>query len=212
MDVDKERIAIAVVKDYESEPRLQRVIRNRADAVKELVEGLSRGYDQVTMCYQAEACGFELYRRMTDLGALCVVIAPASLPKKANDRIKTDLAEEDPLRTVQGPGAVPHEILGLLQTKGTQLMRRYGLYSSRTKGRWEEMDHVAERAPHGWRAEHELSVASDQEALGFSPMSDSEEGGPTARKSAWARLLAGPTPVGRLLRSIRLSAQSAVRR
>jgi hypothetical protein len=29
MDVDKEKIAIAVVKDYESVPRLQRVIRNR---------------------------------------------------------------------------------------------------------------------------------------------------------------------------------------
>ena len=52
------------------------------------------------------------------------------------------------------------------------------------------MDHVVERAPQGWRAEHELKVASDQEALGFSPMSDSEEVGLTARKSAWARLLA----------------------
>ena len=29
MDVDKDKIAIAAVKDYESEPRLQRVIRNR---------------------------------------------------------------------------------------------------------------------------------------------------------------------------------------
>ena len=82
----------------------------------------------------------------------------------------------------------------------------------RIKGRWEEMDHVAERAPHGWRAEHELTIASDQEVLGFSPMSDSEEVGSTARKSAWARLLARPTPVGGLLRSTRSSAQSVVAR
>jgi hypothetical protein len=82
------------------------------------------------------------------------------------------------------------ELTQHIPPKGTQLIRRYGLYSSRTKGRWEEMDHVAERAPHGWRAEHELNVASDQEALGSSPMSDSEEVGSTARKSAWARLLA----------------------
>jgi hypothetical protein len=67
------------------------------------------------------------------------------------------------------------ELTQHIPPKGTQLIRRYGLYSSRTKGRWEEMDHVAERAPHGWRAEHELNVASDQEALGSSPMSDSEE-------------------------------------
>ncbi len=58
------------------------------------------------------------------------------------------------------------------------------------KGRWEEMDHVAERAPHGWRAEHELSVASDQEPVEFSPLPDSEEVDSLARKSAWARLLA----------------------
>ena len=82
------------------------------------------------------------------------------------------------------------ELTQHIPPKGTQLIRRYGLYSSRTKGRWEEMDHVAERAPRGWRAEHELIVASDQEALEFSPMSDSEEVGSTARKSAWARLLA----------------------
>jgi transposase len=90
MDVDKEKIAIAVVKDYESEPRLQRVIRNRPDAMEALVADLSAGYDQVTMCYEAGACGFELYRRITDLGVLCIVIAPASVPMKANDRIKTD--------------------------------------------------------------------------------------------------------------------------
>jgi transposase len=90
MDVDKEKIAVAVVKDYESEPRVQRIIRNRPDDIKTLVEELGAGYDQVTMCYEAGACGFELYRRITDLGAACVVIAPASLPKKANDRVKTD--------------------------------------------------------------------------------------------------------------------------
>jgi len=81
------------------------------------------------------------------------------------------------------------ELTQHIPPKGTHLIRRYGLYSSRIKGRWEELDHVAERAPHGWRAEHELRVASDEEALGFSPMSDSEEVGLTARKSAWARLL-----------------------
>jgi transposase len=65
-------------------------VRPAPDAIKALVEELSAGYDRVTMCYEAGACGFELYRRITDLGALCIVIAPSSLPKKANDRIKTD--------------------------------------------------------------------------------------------------------------------------
>ena len=60
MDVDKEKIAVAVVKDYESEPRVQRILGNRPDAIKTLVEELSAGYDRVTMCYEAGACGFEL--------------------------------------------------------------------------------------------------------------------------------------------------------
>jgi len=46
------------------------------------------------------ARGFELYRRITDLGALCIVIAPASLTKKANDRIKTDRLDAE---TNRGP-------------------------------------------------------------------------------------------------------------
>ena len=52
------------------------------------------------------------------------------------------------------------------------------------------MDYIAERAPEGWRGEHERSVDPDQEPAGFSPLSDSEEVDSTARKSAWARLLA----------------------
>ena len=52
------------------------------------------------------------------------------------------------------------------------------------------MDYIADRAPQGWRAEHDQTVGSDQTVLGFSPLSDSEEVDSTARKSAWARLLA----------------------
>ena len=50
------------------------------------------------------------------------------------------------------------ELTQHIPPKGTQLIRRYGLYSSRIKGRWgrwEEMDYVADRAPEGWRAEHD---------------------------------------------------------
>ena len=74
--------------------------------------------------------------------------------------------------------------------KGTQLIRRYGLYSSRIKGRWEEMDCVAARAPERWRDEHDRSAVDEEEPLDFAPLSDNEEVGPTARKNAWARLLA----------------------
>ena len=64
------------------------------------------------------------------------------------------------------------ELTQHIPPKGTQRIRRYGLYSSRIKGRLEEMDYVAERAAQGWRTEHERSADSDQTALGFTPPID----------------------------------------
>ncbi len=74
--------------------------------------------------------------------------------------------------------------------KRTQLIRRYGLYSSRIRGRWEKMPYVADRAPAGWRQVRDAE--SDFDALGYTPMSELEEVEPNARKRAWARLIAGP--------------------
>ena len=82
------------------------------------------------------------------------------------------------------------ELTQHIPPKGVQLIRRYGLYSSRIKGRWSEMAYVVERAPNGWKVSHE--VATDgPEALGFEPLSESEtvEVDADCRKQAWARLL-----------------------
>jgi hypothetical protein len=81
------------------------------------------------------------------------------------------------------------ELTQHIPPKGLQLIRRYGLYASRTKGRWNEMPWVAERAPEGWRATHQRGVAAED--LGYAPLSDDgEEVNVDARKRAWARLLA----------------------
>jgi len=130
--------------------------------------------------------------------------------------MRPDLVEEDPLRTVQGAGALSHDVLTVLQADGPpsaqnlhifepleflaeltqhippkrlQLIRRYGLYASRTKGRWDRLPWVAERAPEGWKATHQRDAAAKH--LGYEPLSDGEEEVDIdARKRAWARLLA----------------------
>ncbi|MCK4516176.1 MAG: hypothetical protein KAU31_13020 [Spirochaetaceae bacterium] len=58
------------------------------------------------------------------------------------------------------------------------------------KGRWEQMEHISERAPRGWEQAH--GQHADSVPSGFTPLSEleAEEVGPRARKSAWARLLA----------------------
>jgi hypothetical protein len=81
------------------------------------------------------------------------------------------------------------ELTQHIPPKGLQLIRRYGLYASRTKGRWEDMPRVSERAPEGWKRSHPDSVISDgDERISFPE--DEVEVGVLAYKQAWARLLA----------------------
>ncbi|MFP4705613.1 MAG: transposase [Spirochaetaceae bacterium] len=81
------------------------------------------------------------------------------------------------------------ELTQHIRPKRLQLIRRYGLYASRTKGRWEEMPWVAERAPEGWKTAHQHQAGGED--LGYEPLSDEDEAvDDSARKRAWARLLA----------------------
>jgi hypothetical protein len=44
----------------------------------------------VVCCYEAGPCGFELQRALATQAVPCDVIAPALIPRRAGDRIKTD--------------------------------------------------------------------------------------------------------------------------
>ena len=72
--------------------------------------------------------------------------------------------------------------------KGVQLIRRYGLYASRTKGRWKDMPWVSERAPEGWKRSH-LNVVPPCGDESISFPEDEVEVDFLAYKRAWARLL-----------------------
>jgi len=68
--------------------------------------------------------------------------------------------------------------------KGVQYIRRYGLYASRTRGKWTEHLEIIKHAPSGWKA-------AQQESPGNEKTFDEEESEVTDRTSrkAWARLL-----------------------
>ena len=53
MDVDKEKIVMAVVCGYEPDPRIERVIRNRADAITKFFAEVSARYENLMACYEA---------------------------------------------------------------------------------------------------------------------------------------------------------------
>jgi transposase len=60
----------------------------------------------VTCCYEAGPCGFELQRALTAQRMRCEVIAPALIPRRAGDRIKTDRRDAGQLAVLYRAGAL----------------------------------------------------------------------------------------------------------
>jgi transposase len=60
----------------------------------------------VTCCYEAGPCGFELQRALTAREMPCDVIAPALIPRRAGDRIKTDRRDAGQLAILYRAGAL----------------------------------------------------------------------------------------------------------
>lgn len=64
---------------------------NEPNAVRRLVRKLEReAPGPVRMCYEAGPCGYALQRQVTTPRVSCQVIAPALVPRKPGDRIKTN--------------------------------------------------------------------------------------------------------------------------
>src|SRR5207244_1959896 len=49
-----------------------------------------QGDGPLRCCYEAGPCGFALYRQLTAMGIPCDVIAPALIPQRPGERVKTD--------------------------------------------------------------------------------------------------------------------------
>jgi transposase len=60
----------------------------------------------VVCCYEAGPCGFELQRALAAQGIRCEVIAPALIPRRPGDRIKTDRRDAGQLAILYRAGAL----------------------------------------------------------------------------------------------------------
>jgi transposase len=74
-------------------------------AIQRFVARLQR-HGPVTCCYEAGPCGFELQRALTARRIPCEVIAPALIPRRAGDRIKTDRRDAGQLAVLHRAGAL----------------------------------------------------------------------------------------------------------
>ncbi len=89
MDVDKEKIVLAVLNGVDTEVAEELVIRNEASAVRRYFSRL-KGRGEVIACYEAGSFGFGLYRQLAEMEVACLVVAPGLIPHRPSDRVKTD--------------------------------------------------------------------------------------------------------------------------
>jgi transposase len=91
LDVHKKTIAVAMVEaSAGAEVRFYGTIANTPETVRRLCSKLSQDGQKLHFCYEAGPCGYGVQRLLTRLGHRCEVVAPALIPRKVGDKVKTD--------------------------------------------------------------------------------------------------------------------------
>jgi transposase len=90
VDAHKKDLFIAMLSGDHTTPVTWQ-LANEPNAVRRLVRKLERDAPgPVRMCYEAGSCGYALQRQVSTSRVSCQVIAPALIPRKPGDRIKTN--------------------------------------------------------------------------------------------------------------------------
>ena len=90
MDAHAATIRVAVLEAEGGRPE-EWQLTNEPRAVKRLAQRLKRmAAGPVVACYEAGPGGFALQRQLEAEGIECQVIAPALIPRRPGDRVKTD--------------------------------------------------------------------------------------------------------------------------
>jgi transposase len=90
-DVAKAKHAVAVAEAGRSgEVRFLGEVENTPARIERLIKKLAARYGKLQVCFEAGPTGYGLYRQILELGHDCLVVAPALIPKRAGDRVKTN--------------------------------------------------------------------------------------------------------------------------
>src|SRR5262245_54092572 len=95
----------AVLLPSQRTPALHSLTSDNLTILK-FVARIRREHPAVQCCYEAGPCGFELQRALTADGIACDVIAPALIPRRAGDRVKTDRRDASHLAVLYRAGAL----------------------------------------------------------------------------------------------------------
>ena len=90
IDAHKRELHVAMLIGAAATP-VTWTVENEPKAIERLHRKLERDAPgPVRVCYEAGPCGYALQRQLTKGRVSCVVIAPALMPRKPGDRVKTD--------------------------------------------------------------------------------------------------------------------------
>lgn len=87
MDVARDSIAVGILPWGLDRPVVDRIVHDEVP-VRRLVARLGNP-GRLRACYEAGPTGYGRHRRLTSLGVGCEVVAPALIPRRAGDRVKT---------------------------------------------------------------------------------------------------------------------------
>jgi transposase len=104
VDAHKKDLFIAMLVG-DSQTPVTWTVPNEPTAVRRLVRKLEReAPGPVCVCYEAGPCGYALQRQITTSRVSCQVIAPALIPRKPGDRIKTNRRDARKLAELRRAG------------------------------------------------------------------------------------------------------------
>jgi transposase len=89
-DVAKKKHAVAIAEGGRTgEVRFLGDVENSPLPIERTIKRLADRYDRLQVCFEAGPTGYGLYRQIQALGHDCMVVAPALIPKRSGERVKT---------------------------------------------------------------------------------------------------------------------------
>jgi transposase len=125
MDVAKDAIAVGILARDEQTPVVERIFHDEASIRRLIAKFPDRA--GLKTCYEAGPTGYGLYRLLASMGVACDVVAPALIPRRPGDRVKTDrrdaqrlarLHRAGELTAIRVPSAIEEAIRDLCRARG----------------------------------------------------------------------------------------------
>ncbi len=102
-DVAKKKHAVAIAEGGRTgEVRFLGDVENSPLPIERTIKRLAGRYDRLHICFEAGPTGYGLYRQIQALGHECMVVAPALIPKRSGERIKTNRRDAVTLAAASG--------------------------------------------------------------------------------------------------------------